>query len=190
MKTWVAVVHREMDHRMRQVKGLSCRGAGCFGCCHGPVIAHEDEIEAILPLVTEAQLVLAAQAAAVQAAVLAQAVNVEKAGYLTNVTFPSEATVTRKQGVEALAYRCPLLDPASGACTVYAHRPLVCRGFGVSSPPANCAPGSKGKAVVPPEIEQIRDEVLGTVPSLRDRRRLVTLVDALVAEQQRRGGTA
>lgn len=29
-------------------------------------------------------------------------------------------------------YTCPLLDPASGACSVYAHRPLSCRSYGFS----------------------------------------------------------
>ena len=29
-------------------------------------------------------------------------------------------------------YTCPLLDPATGACSVYAHRPLSCRSYGFS----------------------------------------------------------
>ena len=30
----------------------------------------------------------------------------------------------------ARPYTCPLLDPATGACSVYAHRPLACRTYG------------------------------------------------------------
>ncbi len=32
----------------------------------------------------------------------------------------------------ARPYTCPLLDPSTGSCTVYAHRPLVCRTYGFS----------------------------------------------------------
>lgn len=31
---------------------------------------------------------------------------------------------------DARPYRCPLLDPESGGCLVYAHRPLACRTYG------------------------------------------------------------
>lgn len=32
----------------------------------------------------------------------------------------------------ARPYTCPLLDPHTGACSVYAHRPLSCRSYGFS----------------------------------------------------------
>jgi uncharacterized protein len=32
----------------------------------------------------------------------------------------------------ARPYTCPLLDPSTGACSVYAHRPLTCRSYGFS----------------------------------------------------------
>jgi Fe-S-cluster containining protein len=37
------------------------------------------------------------------------------------------------QGAEPDAYVCPFLDPESGACRVYAYRPLVCRSYGFAA---------------------------------------------------------
>lgn len=39
--------------------------------------------------------------------------------------------LARMQGASR-PYTCPLLDPATGACSVYAHRPLACRSYGFS----------------------------------------------------------
>ena len=39
---------------------------------------------------------------------------------------------------------CPLLDPDTKLCTVYAERPLVCRAYVVVSPPDFCYPERVG----------------------------------------------
>ncbi len=50
---------------------------------------------------------------------------------------PAEAQADVRARVEALRnagaarpFTCPLLDPATGGCRVYAHRPLTCRAYG------------------------------------------------------------
>lgn len=39
---------------------------------------------------------------------------------------------------EAERRDCPLLDPASRTCSVYAHRPVICRTYLVTSPASEC----------------------------------------------------
>ena len=40
--------------------------------------------------------------------------------------------------MEMLTRRCPLLDPGTRACTVYAHRPGVCRAYNSTENPKHC----------------------------------------------------
>jgi Fe-S-cluster containining protein len=41
-----------------------------------------------------------------------------------------ERVAQQAEAGAARPYTCPLLDPATGACSVYAHRPLACRTYG------------------------------------------------------------
>lgn len=41
----------------------------------------------------------------------------------------------------SLSRPCPLLD-GDGGCSIYAHRPLVCRAYAVTSPPKRCESGT------------------------------------------------
>ena len=50
-------------------------------------------------------------------------------------------------GLERLTAPCSLLDPDTRLCTVYAHRPGVCRIYAVVGPPEDCDTG-RGPAVV------------------------------------------
>lgn len=55
---------------------------------------------------------------------------------------------------------CPLLDPESKRCTVYERRPLVCRGWMVTSPVSGCAPDvQQGTRVVSHELMEISLEL-------------------------------
>lgn len=44
--------------------------------------------------------------------------------------------------------RCPLLDPDTGGCTVYEHRPFACRAYMVVTPVDHCYPERVGRQEV------------------------------------------
>jgi Fe-S-cluster containining protein len=79
---------------------------------------------------------------------------------------------------------CPLLDLATGRCTIYERRPLVCRGFAVTSPPEDCDPTSPATPVRHPGAMGALDEAM---PAGLHRDAIV-LVDALADEHRRRAG--
>ncbi len=83
------------------------------------MVVHPLEAARLGPLLAPAQW-------AAVGALAARAADAERAG-----GDPEEAAATA---------RCPLLDATTGACTVYAERPLVCRGYVVVTPPRDCHP--------------------------------------------------
>jgi Fe-S-cluster containining protein len=131
VRLWLAQARREIDFRIAELaRGtkLTCSGPGCAGCCQGEVPLQPEEMEPILPLVTEAQLRRAAT----------QARDLEDARAGTEGDGLS-ARMLRGKFRRFLAHQlCPLLDTETLTCTVYAERPLVCRGMVVTSPVERC----------------------------------------------------
>lgn len=105
-----------------QGKPVQCGGSGCFGCCRGAVAVTRQEFEDLRPHVSDESW--------------------EKVRALGD-------------RLRDISYRrkamCPLLDNRTGACTVYEHRPLVCRAHTVSTPRTWCWPEMVG----PKEVAQL-----------------------------------
>lgn len=128
--------------RQRHPGVIPCR-TGCSACCHGPF----DISVADLLLLREG---LANADAEVRARVAQQAEELmEKVRILVpDWTAPWDIADLGEARfdvlVEALADQaCPLLDPA-GTCSVYSHRPLVCRmmGLPVATPQGGVIPNA------------------------------------------------
>ncbi len=134
---------------------LACR-PGCTECCHGPFPINGLDAARLRRGLEALAAVDPARAAAVVARAREQLP-------LLAPDFPGDA-----EGEEADRYfarhggvPCPVLDPATGCCDLYAHRPLSCRTFGppvrigdAALPPCRlCFQGS-----APEEIEACRVE--------------------------------
>ncbi|MCU0294052.1 MAG: YkgJ family cysteine cluster protein, partial [Thermoanaerobaculaceae bacterium] len=113
---------------------LVCR-PGCTDCCIGPFAVNR--LDALRLRRGLERLVAADPERAAAVAVRARAARQElrdgfpgdpSTGRLGDDDDAEAAFVERHAGLP-----CPALDPASGRCELYAHRPLVCRMFG---PPA------------------------------------------------------
>lgn len=126
----LAVVDAALD-RARAAAGahLVCR-SGCTPCCFGPfAITRLDarRLRAGLRALAETEPGRAAAVrdrAAAAAARQAPAFGAGRAG-----VFATEAEEERFYEIFA-SDPCPALDPDSGACTVYAWRPVACRTYG------------------------------------------------------------
>ena len=95
---------------------------GCGGCCRGAVEVHPTEVARIAPLLDGATWDRV----------------VALVGRLYRVRSDAEYEQV------AITALCPLLEPTSRACTVYAERPLVCRGYAVATPVDDCYPERVG----------------------------------------------
>jgi Fe-S-cluster containining protein len=127
------------DATRRSGPWLACR-PGCSQCCHG--------VFAIGPLDTERlregfRLAEPDKQQRIRERVQ-QAVQVLSADYpgdtATGLLYEDEAS---QEAFEDFANEavCPVLDPASGTCDLYSHRPMTCRVFG---PPVQTEEGSFG----------------------------------------------
>ena len=130
------------DSTLRSGRHLVCQ-PGCHQCCIGVFpIAHEDaaRLRTGLGLLTETD------------PVRAQSIRTRTQQSLTRLDpwFPGD----RATGILAEDYEaailfeefandepCPVLDPATGSCDLYAHRPILCRTFG---PPMRTPEGNLG----------------------------------------------
>ena len=124
---------------LRSGPHLVCR-PGCTQCCHGVfAISHQDasRLRTGLQLLTASDPTRAAHLRARVADSLAR----------LGLTFPGDAaTGILAEGEDATnAFDdfandepCPVLDPATGTCDLYQHRPILCRTFG---PPARTEEG-------------------------------------------------
>jgi len=140
---------------------LVCR-PGCTGCCHGPFPINGLDAARLRRGLAELTAGAPERAAAL----------VERARALLPLLlpgFPGDPTT----GVLAdddsadpyferhAALPCPALDPASGRCELYAHRPLSCRTFG---PPVRIGDADLPpcdlcfQAATPEEVEACRVE--------------------------------
>lgn len=139
---------------------LACR-PGCTGCCHGPFPINGLDAARLRRGLAE----LAARDPERAAAL------VERARALLPILapdFPGDVATGVLADDEADAYferhaalPCPALDPPTGRCELYAHRPLSCRTYGppvrigaTDLPPCDlCFQGAR-----PEEVEDCRVE--------------------------------
>ena len=161
-----------------QGKSVSCR-AGCGACCEGLVpvaeaeALHLSELVAAMPPARQAAIRTRFEAAA------------ERLGHsqaLGEITRRMESGQPDVGGELAAAYfaegvPCPFLEEQ--ACSIYPHRPAVCREYLVTSPPSHCREPEREvervllPARISPVLFQFRDgAVWGTA-------RAVPLVSAL-----------
>lgn len=128
----LAVLSDAMDEAARRAgPHLVCR-PGCTGCCHGPFPIHRLDAWRLARGLTELAARDPARAAAVTAraraatAILGDSFPGDPAtGFLHQDEDAQEAFFTHHADVP-----CPALDPATGRCDVYEHRPTTCRTFG------------------------------------------------------------
>jgi Fe-S-cluster containining protein len=122
------------DATARAGDHLACR-PGCTECCHGPFPINGLDAERLRRGLAELAIRDPERAVAVAARAEAQI------PFLTR-DFPGDPETGRLidndgDSDEADPYfeghgtlPCPVLDPATGTCDLYAHRPLSCRTFG------------------------------------------------------------
>jgi Fe-S-cluster containining protein len=124
---------------LRSGPHLACR-PGCTQCCHGVfAISHQDSarLRAGLELLTASDPARAERLRTRVAESLARLAPSFPGNRTTGIlTEDDEAT----KAFEDFANdeRCPVLDPATGTCDLYQHRPILCRTFG---PPARTEEG-------------------------------------------------
>jgi len=116
---------------------ISCR-SGCGACCRSLVAISQIEARQIRDLVAGFD---AARKAAIEARFEAARQRLQAAGLLARLEGAESWTdADYRQGVGAyfaLGIPCPFLEDES--CSIYTERPLTCREFLVTSPPAQCA---------------------------------------------------
>lgn len=131
-----------LDATQRAGHWLACK-PGCHQCCTG--VFRISQLDA-------ARLRSGREALQTRAPEAAQQLDdrIHASQRRLGILFPgSRETGVLDAGLEAEAdfedfannETCPVLDPASGTCTLYAHRPMTCRTFG---PPVRTDDGSLG----------------------------------------------
>ncbi|HEV8579196.1 MAG TPA: YkgJ family cysteine cluster protein [Thermoanaerobaculia bacterium] len=123
---------------------LACR-PGCTECCHGPFPINRLDVHRL-----RAGLAELAEREPERARAIAERARAQLS--LLRRDFPGDArsgvlTDGDDDAAEAFfsrvaALSCPVLDPDTGRCELYAHRPLTCRTFG---PPVKI-----GESALPP----------------------------------------
>ncbi len=120
--TWAEAARRAGDR-------LVCK-PGCTACCHGPFPINGLDAERLRRGLAELQGRDPREAEAVRARAKAQIPTLTPG-------FPGDAAAGALADDEADAWfsrhadlACPALDPQSGHCALYTHRPLSCRTFG------------------------------------------------------------
>jgi Fe-S-cluster containining protein len=115
---------------------VSC-GKGCGACCRQPVPVTEPEARVLADLVARMP---APRRAAVTARFADAVRRLDEAGLLPvlrdRTPWPDGVRQRNAREYFELGIPCPFLDDES--CSIHPDRPLVCREFLVSSPPANC----------------------------------------------------
>ena len=130
------VVERSILRAEREGLTVSC-GAGCGACCRQLVPVSRTETHAIRDLV---DTLPAAKRAAVQARFADARRRLDEAGMLARLSDPpSDDDGKHALAIEymALGIACPFLEQES--CSIHPERPVVCREYLVTSPPAYCA---------------------------------------------------
>lgn len=128
---------RVLDERLRMSAAragarLACR-RGCTTCCQGPFPINVLDAFRLRAGLRDLEAADRERAAAVRARILAAIVAMEPA-------FPGDAATGRladEEEAQDTFFRrfacmpCPVLDPATGGCDLYAHRPSSCRTYGL-----------------------------------------------------------
>jgi Fe-S-cluster containining protein len=119
------------DAERRADDRLACR-PGCTECCHGPFPVNDLDAERLRLGLAALRNADPARAAAVRARAGAQIPILTPGfpgdpgtGSLADDEDAADPYFTRHGSLP-----CPALDPESGVCDLYAHRPLTCRTFG------------------------------------------------------------
>jgi Fe-S-cluster containining protein len=122
---------------------LACR-VGCTECCHGPFPVNPLDLRRLRQGLAELAVREPERAAAVIERARAQFPVLREGfpgnwetGILDEDDEAADPYFTRHGSLP-----CPVLDPATGHCDLYAHRPLTCRTFG---PPVQI-----GESLLPP----------------------------------------
>ena len=116
------------ESRRRASRWIACR-PGCSECCHAafPItIADRDRLRAGLAQCdAEVAAAIGQRAAAYARAIAGTFPGDWQTGLLTADDAWRDWFFEKQKGVA-----CPVLDPASGECLLYAHRPVACRIYG------------------------------------------------------------
>jgi Fe-S-cluster containining protein len=127
---------RVVDDAMAEVsrragEHLACR-AGCTECCIGPfpvtaldALRLRQGLEELAARDPARAAEVRRRAAAAMEAMRASFPGDAAAGRLDDEVAPEHPFWTEFGGAP-----CPALDPSTGLCDLYAHRPVACRGFG------------------------------------------------------------
>lgn len=135
-----AMVERALVDLSVMGRPVSC-GAGCGVCCHHLVTIGEAEA---LRLARVVRALPPLRRAEVEERFQAGVARLEKSGLLPELVaaFSRQAHDWRvllrmQRAYWELAIPCPFLE--QGSCSIYEERPLVCRQYLVTTPPAACA---------------------------------------------------
>lgn len=169
-------------------KAVSC-GAGCCHCCRAPVPVAQAEALHLTGLV---ESMPSRRRAAIEQR-FAEAVERLEEDHLLEELIGRMGSGHPSPGAELTAavqerwIRCPFLEEQ--LCSIYAHRPAVCREHLVVSPPRHCAePGQKiERVLLPARVSRTLFHFWDGVG--RDTPRAVPLVTALLFAR-RHGNTA
>lgn len=124
---------------------LACR-PGCTECCHGPFPINRLDAWRLLQGLEElaARDPQRAQALVDRARAQIPQLSQDFPGDPRTGSLAEDVEDTEEDELFSLhaALPCPALDPATGCCELYAHRPLTCRTFGL--------PVQIGESALPP----------------------------------------
>ena len=140
-----ALVRKAGEVMERQNLSLSCQ-KGCAACCRKLVPISRIEARRIAELVDE---LAEPKRSEVRARFSAAAERLREAGLLDELRRLDQATDQECWNIGSQYFRhwitCPFLEDE--ACLIYSERPLACRECAVTSPPANCFPGTGSETV-------------------------------------------
>ena len=131
-ESFVARIDATMAGAARSCGARWSCGPGRVSCCIGPFPIHQLDAHRLRRGLRELERTDPESAAAIRrraadaAAILAE----DFPGDLESGVLDEDEEELERLCVELLDQPCPVLDPASGLCSLYAFRPRVCRTFG------------------------------------------------------------
>ncbi|HJQ56947.1 MAG TPA: YkgJ family cysteine cluster protein [Vineibacter sp.] len=153
-----AVVEASLQALQDAGQQASC-STGCAACCRQLVPVSAIEAYRIRDLV---DALPAPRRTRVEARFADVSRRVSEAGLYETLMAPTALSAEQRQDVAfayfALRLDCPFLE--NELCTIYADRPLVCREYLVTSPPARCAAPADG-GISPVNLPRLSRSVLG-----------------------------
>lgn len=158
------------DATRRAGEWLACR-PGCNQCCTGVFRISPLDAARLQVGLLELQQRDAALALALQRRIASSREDLSAGFPGDPITGLLSETDDAKESFESFAEgaTCPVLDPATGTCSLYSHRPMTCRTFG---PPVWTGDGGYGVCelcfVGAPEAEVARAELHLPSPELEE----------------------